>query len=730
VSWRVLLLVFALLLTPGEAAADGITVSRISLGPVGGNAPTPAKYVGPWGDNSSARWGDDARFSTNHWFMRTPLAEGTGAYFTTSEPLVAADTDGLRDLYRNDGSQTELVTTGPGTAGPDRNFCGRDIVLGACPFESSPDTAHAFFAFEEPLVPEDTDGGHNDVYRRFAGTTDLFTTGPASDNGPFDVCTSFGYPCNSFWVSSDGERLVFETPEKLVPEDSECAPNSPLFGCDDLYERDHGVTRLLTTGPLRSPGESSAYGIGLTYLHPFPVSLDARHVFFITEAALVPEDRDTRNDIYESFDGATRLVSTGPFNSDAPADADWRGASADGTRSYFWTNAALTSDSARGRGNYERAGGVTRRLPLGPPSDPFNTDSVSLYGPSYDGTHVFFSSSERLTPADTDNRRDLYSYSAEGIELVSTGPAGGKGAFDTCPGDGFGPCLEAASRDGTVVYFTTEEPLVASDTDDDCPKFVGQPYPCEDIYKRDLTRNTTELVSTGPGPSDGIPFDFLFLDAISVDGSRAFFRTEMPLVPQDTDREHVDIYEHSSGRTQLLSTGPLASNEPVDAIFGGSTADARTVFFDTAELLVQGDGDFGWTDVYRADLNEPPDCSGVTASRPVLQHNRRLVWESLEGATDPDGDPVALAIDGVTQDEPVTGRGDHTAPDAVLKGDGDLVVRAERSPSGDGRVYRIAFTAADGHGGSCSGAAAASVPRKKKKPAVDSAPPSYDSLAR
>jgi hypothetical protein len=82
----------------------------------------------------------------------------------------------------------------------------------------------------------------------------------------------------------------------------------------------------------------------------------------------------------------------------------------------------------------------------------------------------------------------------------------------------------------------------------------------------------------------------------------------------------------------------------------------------------------------------------------------------------------------VTQDEPVVGSGDNTSPDAVDQGGGQLRVRAERNPHGDGRVYRIAFKASDGRGGSCSGTATVSVPRKKRKAAVDSAPPSYDSL--
>jgi Tol biopolymer transport system component len=128
--------------------------------------------------------------------------------------------------------------------------------------------------------------------------------------------------------------------------------------------------------------------------------------------------------------------------------------------------------------------------------------------------------------------------------------------------------------------------------------------------------------------------------------------------------------------------------------------------------------------------NRPPDCSGVAASRPVLTTaNHRLIPIALDGATDPDGDSVTLSVDGVTQDEPVVGSGDNTSPDAVNQGDGQLRIRAERNPHGDGRVYRIAFTATDGRGGSCSGTAKVSVPRKKRKPAVDSAPPSYDSFA-
>jgi TolB protein len=124
-------------------------------------------------------------------------------------------------------------------------------------------------------------------------------------------------------------------------------------------------------------------------------------------------------------------------------------------------------------------------------------------------------------------------------------------------------------------------------------------------------------------------------------------------------------------------------------------------------------------------INRPPDCSSVVASRSVLSTpNHRLIPITLDGATDPDGDPVTLMVDGVTQDEP-TGR----RPDAVLGPASNAVsLRATRSGHGDGRVYRIAFKATDGRGGECSGTATVGVPRKRNRPAMDSAPPSYDSL--
>lgn len=131
--------------------------------------------------------------------------------------------------------------------------------------------------------------------------------------------------------------------------------------------------------------------------------------------------------------------------------------------------------------------------------------------------------------------------------------------------------------------------------------------------------------------------------------------------------------------------------------------------------------------------NEPPDCSTVTASPSTLwPPNHKFHLITLSGATDPEGDEVTLTVTGVTQDEPVNGVGDgNTAPDAKAGPSSNTVfVRAERSGTGDGRVYRIAFTGTDPDGGTCTGTVLVTVPHDQGQgsTAVDSAPPSYDSF--
>ena len=129
-------------------------------------------------------------------------------------------------------------------------------------------------------------------------------------------------------------------------------------------------------------------------------------------------------------------------------------------------------------------------------------------------------------------------------------------------------------------------------------------------------------------------------------------------------------------------------------------------------------------------INAPPDCSALVATPNRLwppNHKLRLV--TITGASDPEGDTITTTVTGVTQDEPVNGLGDgDTSPDAVLGPASNQVrLRAERSGTGDGRVYRIAVTVEDEFGLTCQSTLRVAVPHDQDHAPVDSAPPSFDS---
>ncbi|MBI3990275.1 MAG: hypothetical protein HY347_11745 [candidate division NC10 bacterium] len=60
------------------------------------------------------------------------------------------------------------------------------------------------------------------------------------------------------------------------------------------------------------------------------------------------------------------------------------------------------------------------------------------------------------------------------------------------------------------------------------------------------------------------------------------------------------------------------------------------------------------------------------------------------------------------------GAGD-TSPDAVLQGD-QVLLRAERAGTGNGRVYQVTFTADDHISGSCTGTVTVCVPHDRRDP--------------
>ncbi len=171
--------------------------------------------------------------------------------------------------------------------------------------------------------------------------------------------------------------------------------------------------------------------------------------------------------------------------------------------------------------------------------------------------------------------------------------------------------------------------------------------------------------------------------------------------------------------TQL--SGPVVVLSGANAVVPSFTAPQVGLTGEVLVFSVLVDDGFGGFDddevaITVQDGNSAPSCELARPSSGELwPPNHKFVPISIFGVSDPENDAIQVTILSVTQDEPLNGQGDgDTAPDAVVQGD-KVLLRAERSGGGNGRVYRITFTATDGFGGACTGTVSVCVPHSKSK---------------
>jgi hypothetical protein len=326
------------------------------------------------------------------------------------------------------------------------------------------------------------------------------------------------------------------------------------------------------------------------------------------------------------------------------AVSNFKGASADGSIVYFETEEQLVpGDTDTKRDVYARAfdegigAYVTREVSLGP------TGGNDAYPAQFEGTNdlgnlVFFSTEERMVAEDTDRGVDVYARDLdEGVTTIVS-----QGSSECAPGCGnkaFSVTFADVDSKGKVVYFETKEQLVDTDTD----SFT-------DLYARDLTSEETTLVSAGESacqPSCGNGEFEVSRRGISADGTYAYFTTAESLSTADGDSAF-DIYARDleGETTSLVSTGSCVGcgNGGAVPIFNGSSADGTRVFFSSEEKLVEADTDKA-TDVYARDLPAGPTTliSGgdedVTASFAAASADGlHVFFTSAEGLLEADED--------------------------------------------------------------------------------------------
>lgn len=301
------------------------------------------------------------------------------------------------------------------------------------------------------------------------------------------------------------------------------------------------------------------------------VSDDGAHDFFTTQEQLVATDTDSKYDVYERFNNATTLISAGTINGNGAFDADYRGVSSDGLHVYFETAEKLVSaDTDAQIDVYERFAGATTLVSTG--TGNFNTSTGSFFlADSPDGSKVFFSSYDPLVAGDTDGGfRDVYLRSGGVTTQISTG---GNGSF--------GADFDAATPDASRAYFHTDEKLTPG-TDTDAVR---------DVYE--WSGGTVTQVSRGPTGGNGGQTPIF--QGVTADGAHVYFQTTEQLTASDTDA-FLDVYDRSGGTTTQVSLGPDGGNGAWDANFSGVSADGSKVWFMTREAMVAGDTDSGCED--------------------------------------------------------------------------------------------------------------------------------------
>jgi len=187
----------------------------------------------------------------------------------------------------------------------------------------------------------------------------------------------------------------------------------------------------------------------------------------------------------------------------------------------------------------------------------------------------------------------------------------------------------------------------------------------------------------------------------------------------DPDMDTLSFTWTQTAGPSVTLTGGTTANPTFTAplVVGGGT----TLTFQLVVSDGQASSAEDTVNVHVRDTNDPPVCTLAQPSVASLwPPNHTMVPVSITGVTDPNNQAVTFTFPNVTQDEPVNGLGDgDTSPDAAVSGN-QILLRAERAGTGNGRVYEVHFTASDGQGGSCNGVVSVGVPHSKKVTAVDS----------
>ena len=313
--------------------SDGATTTPVSLSQKPGSEGEPAAAGAKFLGGASA---DGRTFSKIYFTSSSEL---------TDDAFTGPSQEGS-DLYEFDVASGELrdltVATGP------QNPKGAEVVSEW--FHASADGSYLYFFAGGVLAP----GGHvnsgNDLYVIHGGETKYVAS-----------FTSYWRP----YVSASGARLLIFTKAELTGEDTGSGINDEQAF---IYDQSSGAIACASCTPGKTPSSAQPRGFITGYSHPTihhptNISADGSRAFFETTTVLDPRDTNGQADVYEWENGAVRLISSGR----GAEGAHFLDASASGNDVFVVTGERLLpSDRDSNLDVYDsRAGGG---LPLPPPA--------------------------------------------------------------------------------------------------------------------------------------------------------------------------------------------------------------------------------------------------------------------------------------------------------------------------------------------------------------------------
>jgi hypothetical protein len=372
------------------------------------------------------------------------------------------------------------------------------------------------------------------------------------------------------------------------------------------------------------------------------------------------------NELFARLNGSRTVGISQPGKADCgtcelstQADAEFQGASADGSKVFFTTVQPLLPGAA-GEGpntnlyEYDFNGPEGGRVRLLSGGDPLGARVSSVARVSQDGTHVYFTAQGVLTATANpsgrhaeQNASNLYVYERDG-----TYPAGHL-AF-VAPG---GAGNAQATPDGRFLVFQSTADLTPDQ---------GEQVEAGQVFEYDAQERSLVRVSQGQDGynNDGnssvypasipvqrfrrsFPAERFSNLAVSSDGAYVFFTTEDALTPQALSGV-TSVYEYHEGHVFLISGGHDSVRileEPAVELLGTDES-GQDVFFRTADSLLPQDTDTQ-LDVYDAraggGFTAPavrPGCAGDSCRGPLASTS----LQSLRPASPSAGESTPPAL--------------------------------------------------------------------------------------